>query len=105
MGIQSIRGGHIHIHGGHRQEGVHSIRRKHQHQRTSCHSSVHSGGHMGIHSIHGGHSQDVHIHSGDHRSSRHQQMHQPRQQQQRTCTGRQRQWISSFCCLQARGLS
>merc|ERR1711970_1159447 len=45
------------------------------------------------------------IHSDDHRSSRHQQMHQPRQQQRRTCTGRQRQWISSFCCLQARGFS
>merc|ERR1719463_478131 len=105
---RSNHGGHkgIHsIHGGHIQDGVHihSIHRQHQqraqHQRTSCHSNVHSGGHKGIHSIHGGHSQEhVHIHS-DHKGIRHQQMLQPRQQQRRTCTGRQWQWISSFCCL------
>merc|ERR1712154_89334 len=84
---RSNHGGHkgIHrIHGGHIQDGVHihSIRSRHQHQpwaqqqqwarhkRTSCHSNVHSGGHMGIHSIHGGHSQEHdHIHS-DHKSIR-----------------------------------
>merc|ERR1712012_490878 len=109
MGIRSIHGGHtqgdVHIHSIHRwHQPWAQQQRLARHQRTSCHSSVHSGGHMGIHSIHGGHSQDVHIHS-DHRDSQHQQMLQPRQQRRRTCTRQQRQWISSFCCFQARGFS
>merc|ERR1719420_2200500 len=105
MGIHSIHGEHIHIRGEQVRIRIH---RKHQHQpwaqrqrlaqhqRTSCHSSVHSGGHMGIHSIHGGHSQGhVHIHS-DHSDSQHQQLHQPHQLRRRTCTRQQQQWISSF---------
>merc|ERR1711872_1040002 len=65
----SNRGGHI------RNRKRMGIRSKHQHrlqhQQISFRSRHNRGGHMGIHSIHGGHNQgDVHSHSS-HREHQH----------------------------------